>query len=116
MLAKQLPIYRKTQELLKFCLEITQHFPNKLKYNLGSKIIDNTIELLDKIRWANIDIDNRSFHITESLKYLHLVESLIEVSFEMKLINTKKIAKAYEIIESLNKQALGWQKKTNGRI
>ncbi len=106
---KHLPIYRLTYELLHRSVKVTKEFSREYKYSLGQKIKDEVIELVVLIYRAN-STQNKTVHIDALLERLQVVEFLLRLCHDMKLMTTKDYASIVEMTESLGKQANGWKK------
>jgi hypothetical protein len=106
---RHLPIYRLTYELLQRVMEVTKDFPREHKFTLGQKIKDEVIEIVLLIYRANSS-DNKTAHIEVLLEKLQVVELLLRLSHDMRLIPLKSYAAVIEMTESLGKQAQGWKK------
>ncbi|NOT79324.1 MAG: four helix bundle protein [Bacteriovoracaceae bacterium] len=108
---KHLPIYRLTYELLQRIVVATKDYPREFKFTLGQKMKDESIELIVLIYRANSSDDKKS-HIDAILERLQVVELLVRLSHDMRILPTKSYASIVEMTESLSKQASGWRKST----
>ncbi len=80
-------------------MEVTRSFPKDYKYNLANKIRDNVVDLITKIYRANSSIEERAQHLSEVLEILQVVELLIHLSLDMRIISTKQYANIIEITD-----------------
>ncbi len=106
---KHLPIYRLTYELLRRVVEVTKDFPREYKYTLGQKIKDESIEMVVLIYRANTAAE-KSPIIELFLERLQVIELLVRLSQDLRVMSTKSYASIVEMTESLGKQAQGWKK------
>jgi hypothetical protein len=106
---KHLPIYRITYELLQRIVDATTHFPRDFKFTLGQKMKDEAIELVVLIYRANSS-KSKEIHINSMLERLQVIELLLRLSLDMRVLPAKNYAAIVEMIESLGKQASGWKK------
>lgn len=106
---KHLPIYRLTYELLQRVMTVTKDFPRELKFTLGQKMKDETIELVVLIYRANSSVA-KAPHIETMIERLQVLELMLRLSHDLKVLSTKSYAGLVEMTESINKQASGWKK------
>lgn len=90
-------------------MTITKEFSREYKFTLGQKIKDEVIELVILIYRAN-SAENKTEHIEAMLERLQVVELLLRLCHDMRLIPMKDYAAIVEMTESLGKQAQGWKK------
>ncbi len=108
---RHLPIYRLTYELLQRVMVVSKDFPREYKFTLGQKIKDEVIEMVLLIYRANSSED-KIYHIEILLERLQVVELLLRLCHDMKLIPLKSYSSVVEMTESIAKQAQGWKKVT----
>lgn len=104
-----LPIYKTSYELMKLVVESVRHFPRDFRPTLGARLNDESVKLVVAIYKANAAIDKRAC-IAELLESLQVVELLLKLSFDLRLIATKQYSKSVEITGEVGKQAGGWKK------
>jgi hypothetical protein len=110
---RHLPIYRLTYELLQRIVNTTKEFPREYKFTLGQKIRDEVVEMVVLIYRANT-AHQKVPVIEVFLERLQVVELLVRLCRDMRVLSTKSYASIIEMTESLGKQAEGW-KKASGR-
>ena len=110
---RHLPIYRLTYELLQRVVSVTKEFPREYKFTLGQKIRDEVVEMVVLIYRANSSREKTPV-IEVFLQRLQVVELLVRLCRDMRVLSTKSYAAIVEMTESLGKQAEGW-KKASGR-
>lgn len=103
-----LPIYRKTYELFQEVFAIAKNFPREYKYTLGEKLQKEMIEMVVKIYEANNNEDKRRY-IENILERIQIVELLLRLCRDMKIVSLKKYSQAVFIIEDISRQAEGWK-------
>jgi len=106
---QHLPIYKITYELLLKVMNITKSFPKEFKYTLGEKLKDELMELITLIYRANSEID-RVGTVKTIAERVQVIELLIRLSQDLKLISKTQYASLVEMTQSLNKQTQGWVK------
>lgn len=97
---KHLPIYKLTYELLQRVIEITKGFPRDLKFTLGQQIKNESIEMIVLIYKANSTTD-RLQYIEALLERLQVVELILRLCHDMRLIPVKKYAAVVEQTASI---------------
>lgn len=88
---------------------VTKSFPREYKFTLGQKIKDEVIEIVLLIYRANSS-ENKTPYIEILLERVQVVELLLRLCHDMKLMPLKSYAAVIEMTESLAKQAQGWRK------
>ncbi len=109
---RHLPIYRLSYELLQRVVKATKEFPRDFKFTLGQKMNDEVIEMVVLIYRAN-STENKAPVIERLLERLQVLELLVRLCHDLKLISTKPYASIVEMTESLGKQAQGWKKSVS---
>ncbi len=111
---EHLPIYKLTYDLLIRTMTATKDFPREYKYTLGQKMKDEIIELVVLIYKANSAADKEQ-HISMILERVQVVQLLMRLSHDMKILTRKHYAAIAEMTEALARQAQGWQKSSGKR-
>jgi len=109
---KHLPIYKTTYELLQAVTQKTKHFPKEFKYSLGDKIRNECIELVVFIYKANSFKDMRKEHLQEIIERVQVIELILRLTKDLKLLNINQFSEIVELTDSLARQAQGWWKQT----
>lgn len=109
---QHLPIYKMTYDLLLKVMNITKSFPKEFKYTLGEKLKDELMELIILIYRANSE-DQRLGTVKSIAERVQVVEVLIRLSLDLKLISNTQYANLVEMTQSLSKQTQGWAKSLN---
>ena len=111
---QHLPIYKLTYDLLLKIIHLTKNFPRDYKYTLGQKLKDEIIELVIIIYKANSSKDKEK-HIEMILENIQVVQLLIRLSHDIKILPRKQYADIAEKVDSLALQAQGWLKSSGKR-
>ncbi len=106
---QHLPIYRLTYELLQRVMIVTKEFPREYKFTLGQKLKDEVIELVVQIYRTN-SAEDKLPHLGVLQERLQVIELLIRLCHDMRLIPLKQYSAVAEMTGSLGKQANGWKK------
>ena len=110
---QHLPIYKLSYELLARVMTVTKEFPRDHKFTLGQKIRDEIVSLIVLIYRANSS-EHKVAIIGEILEKILVVELLIRLSRDMRILSIKHYAGLVEMTESLARQAEG-RKKSAGK-
>lgn len=105
----ELPIYKDAYELLTVAVEITRSIPRDFKKLIGEKVREECLEIGILIFRANSHRDKVP-HITTMLERLQVVELILRLARDMRLISTGQYAKAAKLTQSIGRQASGWKK------
>lgn len=104
-----LPIYKVTYDLFSLVTRITRNMPRDVRVSVGGKIRDECVELLVLIYRANSALEKVP-HLGALLERLQVVELLLRLARDMRLISTRQYGQAIELTSSVGKQASGWRK------
>ena len=108
---EHLPIYKHTYDLLLRIMTATKNFPREYKYTLGQKLKDEVIELVVLIYRAN-SVQDRQSHISAILERVQVVQLMIRLAHDMKILPRRHYAALAEITDTLARQAGGWLKSS----
>ena len=107
---KHLPIYRTTYQLLETVVRITRGFHRDMKYSLGEKLRAEVIEMVVLIFKANSTRQGRADHLTAILERMQVVELLLRLCKDMRLLTVKQFSETVELTDGIGRQAQGWSK------
>jgi hypothetical protein len=107
----ELPIYKRSYDLLDLVADITRNMPRDFKSSLGARIREECVQILVLIGRANAAA-NKVPHQTELLERLHVAQLLMRLSHDKRFISRKQYARAAEITDSIGRQAGGWRKQS----
>lgn len=110
----QLPIYRAAYELLDVVTDLIKNMPRDFKRSIGEKISSECIEIMVLVFRANVAAD-KAPHLTELLERLQVIELLLRLGMDKRLIARAAYAGAVEQTTSIGKQATGWKKSASNR-
>ena len=111
---QHLPIYKGTYDLLLRVMIATKDFPREYKYTLGQKLRDEVLELIIFIYRANSTPD-RGVHIVAIVERVQLVEVMLRLAHDMRILSRGHYAGMAEMTDSLARQAQGWLKSSGRR-
>lgn len=106
---QHLPIYSLTYELLTALTKSLHEFPREYKFTIGQKLQDEVIGLVVLIYKAN-SAQAKTLIIEEFLERVQVVELLIRLSLDLRILPKKNYSALVEMVESLSRQAQGWKK------
>lgn len=111
---KQLPIYRVGYQLLSLVTELVRHFNRDFRPSLGHRLHGEAVALVLQVYRANV-AEDKSPHITELLETLQVVEMLLQLSCDLRLISVKQYAQTVTLTDDIGRQAGGWRKFESGK-
>jgi hypothetical protein len=100
-------IYKATYSLLQYVMLLVKNMPRDFKQALGAELRDECIKITVLILRANTAQD-KTPHLSEIRERHQVVELLIRLSRDLKLISQRQYAEAIEMTGSIGKQANGW--------
>jgi hypothetical protein len=104
-----LPVYKKTYDLLLVLLDLSSNLSKTYKYTLGERIQLEAIETIVNIYKANASIEKLQF-ISKSREHIEIIRLMIRILHDTKQISLKRMIFINNIIEEISKQLVGWQK------
>ena len=104
----QLPIYKVAYNLLDVVTDLVKNMQRDFKRSIGEKISVECIEITVLVFRANVAAD-KSAHLTQLLERLQVIELLIRLAMDKRLISRPAYANAVELTTSIGKQANGWR-------
>lgn len=107
---QHLPVYRLTYELLQHLMMVLADFPKQYKFTVGQKLQDEVIEMVVLIYRANAAKETRALEIEKFLEKLQVVELMIRLSQDMRILSKKHYASLIAMTQALGKQAQGWKR------
>lgn len=108
----ELPIYRKTYELLTTVVQITRNIPRDFKRLIGEELRSECVKMMVLIFRANV-AKQKAQHIHELLERLQVVELMLRMSKDMRWISTGQYASTIELTQNIGRQATGWKRNSN---
>lgn len=109
---QHLPIYKTTYELLVGITQATANFPKAYKYSLGDKLRAEVLEMVVFIFKANSSRTERAANASLFLERLQVVELMLRLSKDLRLMTVKQFAEIVSLSDSLGRQAQGWVKSS----
>lgn len=94
---KKLPIYRSGYQLVLLAMKETKAFSRDLRPTLGRRIQDDAVHLVLDIYKANAS-QGKVEELESLLERLQALELSFQLAFDLRLINTKALADAMDII------------------
>lgn len=114
MLAKELPIYRDTFELVSLLIDYVGQFPKSHKHTIGQKMTNVSLELFEYLQLANRSSDDkakRSRMLEGFLVKFELLNVLVRLCGEKRIISTKQLARVITYTDKIGKQATAWKNR-----
>lgn len=108
-LHKDLPIYKVAYDLLSTITDLAKNMPRDFKQSIGGKLRDEAVEIVVLIFRANVAREKVP-HLLDLIERLQVVELLIRLARDKRLISTAQYAAAIELSNSAGKQAGGWRR------
>mgnify|MGYP003393924527 CR=1 FL=1 len=104
-----LPIYKDAYALLDVITDLVKNMQRDHKRTLGDKMTTESIEITILVFRANVAKDKEP-HLMELLERLQVIELMVRLATDKRLISRPGYAKAVELTTSIGKQANGWRR------
>lgn len=105
----ELEIHKGAEELLSVTLDLVRNIPRDLKQIVGSKIRDESLQVMVLIGRANM-ARNKLPHLNELLESIWMINYLLRALTNKGLISKGQHARAMQLTASIGKQANAWRK------
>ncbi len=113
MRSSELPIYRVTYELFHEVTRLARNFPRDLKIALSGKLQSECTDLVLAVYRANCSRgEQRRKYIASILESVQVVELLLRLCKDMKLLSIKQHSRCVELTDQIGRQANGWKNAT----
>lgn len=104
-----LPVYKKTYDLILELFNLSSNLPKTYKYTLGERIQLDAIEVIVNIYKANASIEKLEY-ISKSREHIEIIRLMVRILYDTKQISLKRMIVINKKIEEISKQLVGWQK------
>lgn len=112
MLAKELPVYKDTFDLLSLLEDYVAIFPKCHRFTIGQKLINVSLELFEYISLANRAVADRAArarYLEGFMIKFGVVETLLRLCNEKRIITVKQTARLATLTEKIGRQITGWK-------
>ena len=111
----QLPVYKKTQDLLLAIFHICQNMERDYKYTIGERLKNEILQLQINVFKANCREDKCDL-LGLTRENVEVVRLLVRLLHDLKQIKSEVFVNLNVIIESVSKQLTAWQKSSKQLI
>ena len=108
-ITQNLPIYKVAYDLLNAVTDAVSNMPRNFKRNVGEKIETECVDIMVLVFRANCARE-KGPHLLDLIERLQVIELLLRLSRDKRLISTKQYALAVSLTNSIGKQASGWRR------
>ena len=103
-----LPVYKASYDLLLAIFLLTKNFSREYKYTIGEDLKKVAAEMILNIYRANSAMAKKEI-IQKARENIEVIRLYVRLLKDLNQISTEKLIQANELIESVSKQAAGWQ-------
>jgi hypothetical protein len=107
-----LPIYKVAYDLLDVVTDLVKNMQRDFKRSIGEKINAECVEITVLVFRANVAQD-KSPHLMDLLERLQVINLLVRLAMDKRLISRPAYANAIELTTNIGKQANGWKRSAN---
>ena len=104
-----LPIYKVAYDLLDVVTDLVKNMQRDFKRSIGEKIANECIDITVLVFRANVAQD-KAPHLLELVERLQVIELMVRLAMDKRLISKPAYAKAVELTTLIGKQANGWRR------
>ena len=108
----ELTIHKTAYDLFDAVMDLVKNMPRDFKVSIGGKLRDECIEIIVLIFRANTAREKEQ-HILSLIERLQVIDLMLRLSRDKRLIATRQYAMAIQLTGSIGKQANGWRKYAN---
>jgi len=105
----QLPVYKASYDLLVTIFKLARHFKKEIKYTVGEKLKAETVEMITNIYRAN-SREHKKPLIGKARENIEVIRLYMRLLKDLQQINLAHFVEVNQLIESVSKQLVGWQK------
>ena len=106
--SRDLPIYKKTKELVKETAIAMNHFTRDYKHTLGQQIFNEALMQLSRLDDADANFEKRDILLKEFINHQHSIEELIKLGVELGALDERYYIAVIPLLTNIEKQAFGW--------
>ena len=106
---QSLPIYKAAYDLLDVVTDMVKNMNRDFKRSIGEKIANECIEITVLVFRANVAQEKEPY-LLRLVERLQVIELMIRLGMDKRLISHGAYAKAVEMTTSIGKQANGWRR------
>jgi hypothetical protein len=110
-LTENLPVYKQSYDLLKYCILLISNLPKNIRIVYGFDMKYQLYQLIENIYLANSEQENRVEHINKAIANIRFVSTISRIGHDMGHITEKQRCKVLLSSQSIGKQLNGWKKK-----
>ena len=107
-----LTIHKTAYDLFDAIMDLAKNMPRDFKALIGAELRKECIAIMVLIFRANCAREKETY-ILSLIERLQVVELLLRLSRDKRLISTKQYAAAIQLTSSIGRQAKGWRKSAN---
>lgn len=113
MIAFELQVWRDTETLVSYLIDVTMKFPKSYKFTVGQKITNVSLELFEYIQLANMTKDevNRQRYLQGFQVKFELLKVLLRLSTEKKIVTLKQTSTIAAMTVGIGKQISAWKNR-----
>jgi len=108
--SEDLPIYKVAVRLIDLLTDLQPHLPRMLRYHLGNRMVDLSVNMAMQVYQANMSNDKCSALTTLLLDCRELL-LLLRVCFRQKGLSSGAYAEIIKQLDAIGRQATGWRLK-----
>lgn len=107
-----LPVYKKSYDLLVSIFKITENFSREYKYTIGEDMKKEILEMIRNIFRANSSYQKKPL-IQQARENVETIRLYFRLFKDLKQIGVERFVDINEKIESVSKQLANWQNSSS---
>lgn len=110
-MAKELIVFSKWVDFLKWLLSTTEKFPKKIRFTITTRIDNLALDILENIIACRFDPEMRRTGLKKINLSIEKLRVLLRICHEMKIISNRQYQYAFLHINESGKMIWGWLKE-----
>lgn len=110
MQTTQLKVYQDVVMLVRITHRLTVNFPRFEKYSIGSKLFNDSLELIKYIARANRDMAHRVEILEKFMTEFESWKTLLRIAIDERMVPQNALKSVLQTITAIDKQITGWKK------
>lgn len=106
----QLMVYKTSYDLTVEVMRLSKKLPRELRFTLGERVINSTVEMMISIYRVNIEQANKFDKLGIAREELETLRLLVRIIKDLQYVSVAYFTTLSEMIESISKQLTAWQR------
>ena len=112
----QLMVYKTSYDLTVEVMRLSKKLPRELRFTLGERVINSTVEMMISIYRVNIEQANKFDKLGIAREELETLRLLVRIIKDLQYVSVAYFTTLSEMIESISKQLTAWHRSVKAPV